>query len=129
MEKDNRTIIKKIRFNEREWKIVMSKSNDYSSFSSMIRDAVSVFDDASTIKKIEALNSLSSLLQDHQTELSRIGNNINQLTHYANELAKIDNYSLQFCVDDLLPILQLLLTEIGIIKKNEKAIFKKLVTL
>lgn len=74
--------------NEEEFRLFKSKSERYGgNVSSMIRDAVSHFDDKKAKGKIDALDELLSFYKTYQQQLSWFGGNFNQSMKRANELA------------------------------------------
>lgn len=124
--KKNRNIRRKVQFNEDEYKVLLEKSKNYSSQSAMIRDAIKVFNDKSAIKKLDTLNQLDKKMDEYHRELSAIGNNINQLAHYANQLQKIGEYSDSF-FNDILDEIRTVEELIGKSINNDIQIFKYII--
>lgn len=88
MMSERRNIICKVRLNNEEFEQFKTKSERYGgNMSSMIRDAVSRFDDKKAKGKIDALEELLSFYKTYQQQLSWFGGNFNQSMKRANELA------------------------------------------
>ena len=84
----------------------MSKAKRYRSVSAMIRDAVAHYDDRLMMGRIDAVNSIEPVITAHQKELSRLGNNLNQVAHYCNGLAQTSAYHTQFVATRIEPLLK-----------------------
>ena len=76
-----------LRLNDEERKLFERKSARYQTMSSMVRDAVSQFNDVQTKGKIEAMTQLKSVCTRYDQRLGWLGSNLNQAQHRANELA------------------------------------------
>ena len=72
----------------------------------MIRDAVAHYDDRLMMGRIDAVNSIEPVITRHQAELSRLGNNLNQVAHYCNGLAQTSAYHTQFVATRIEPLLK-----------------------
>lgn len=75
-----------IRLTEEDFSFFKEKGKNYPSMSALITDSVKQFNTSGGANKIEALNSWAIEFSAFKVELSRIGNNINQVAHYANIL-------------------------------------------
>lgn len=76
-----------IRISKEELELIEKKASAYPSLTSLIIDAVKNYDNRLGSKKLDALNEWAIEFKAFQTELNRIGNNINQLAHYVNSLS------------------------------------------
>ena len=82
-EKQKRSIERKVRLTPEEYEMFRKKSERYHTMAGMIRDAVRLFDDKATKRKLEVKNFYVRFDQ----RLGWIGSNLNQAQHRANELA------------------------------------------
>ena len=80
MKEDKRVNRINLHLNNKELELFRNKAKNYSQMSTMIRDAVTQFDDIKTKGWITALNDLSILISNFSTELSKQGGNLNQIT-------------------------------------------------
>lgn len=87
MEKKNRTRRCYIRINEDDYNMFKEKSQAYGSMSAMVRAAVASLDDRTTIGAIDVANNMAYLFKKFQSDLSKVGGNLNQASKRANELA------------------------------------------
>lgn len=129
MKKDKRTNEIKLHLNNREINLFKSKAQNYSNMSAMIRAAVSLLDDTKTKGWIKSLTDLSILISKFSTELSKQGGNLNQITKRANELIYIGELNKDYYENVFLPQIKLLQEIVNDVKKQQSAIFKKLLKL
>ena len=80
----NKDQIVKLRVSGAERDMFEAKAANYGSISAMIRDAVAHYDDTLMKRRIESMNMLYPLISKHESDLNRIGNNLNQIAHYCN---------------------------------------------
>lgn len=73
-----RNIIIKLRVNEDELQLFKDKARRYQNMSSMIRDAVSQFNDIKTKGEIEALTEIKNYYTRFDQRLGWLGGNFNQ---------------------------------------------------
>jgi hypothetical protein len=76
-----------IRMSPEEERLLKEKAVNYKTISSMVWDAIKIFDDKATIGKFDALNEMIALYRKYQQDLSWMGGNFNQVVKRANELA------------------------------------------
>lgn len=112
-QKNNRLKQINIRLTEEDFSLFKKKGKDYQSMSSMIIDSVKEFNTAGGSNKIETLNSWSTEFSAFKVELSRIGNNINQVAHYANILQ-----TQQIFPDDIMKVFTEIITEYNTLLKR-----------
>lgn len=124
-----RNIIIKLRVNEEELQYFKNKSERYQNMSSMIRDAVSQFDDIQTKGKIKALAEIKYYYTRFDQRLGWLGGNVNQAQHRANELAIAGHLSSAYIQQVLLPIIKEALQLVREMKAEQDAIYAKLLKL
>lgn len=90
MEKEKRNKQIHLRLTEAELKSLKEKSEGYPSMSAFILDACDKFDDELGRKRIARLRQFSEDFQKFEYDINRIGNNMNQLAHYANRLKQMN---------------------------------------
>jgi len=129
MKKDKRTNEIKLHLNSREIELFKSKAKNYSNMSAMIRAAVSQLDDTKTKGWIKSLTDLSILISKFSTELSKQGGNLNQITKRANELIYIGELDKNYYENVFLPQVKVLQELTNDVKKQQSAIFKRLLKL
>ena len=129
MKKDKRTNEIKLHLNNREIDLFKTKAQNYSNMSAMIRAAVSQLDDTKTKGWIKSLTELSILISKFSTELSKQGGNLNQITKRANELIYIGELDKDYYENVFFPQLKVLQELTNDVKKQQSAIFKKLLKL
>ena len=129
MKKDKRTNEIKLHLNNREIDLFKTKAQNYSNMSAMIRAAVSQLDDTKTKGWIKSLTDLSILISKFSTELSKQGGNLNQITKRANELIYIGELDKDYYENVFFPPLKVLQELTNDVKKQQSAIFKKLLKL
>ena len=129
MKKDKRTNEIKLHLNNREIDLFKTKAQNYSNMSAMIRAAVSQLDDTKTKGWIKSLTDLSILISKFSTELSKQGGNLNQITKRANELIYIGELDKDYYENVFFPQLKVLQELTNDVKKQQSAIFKRLLKL
>ena len=92
----------------------------------MIRDAVRLFNDIGTKRKIEALSEMAALYRKYQQDLAWLGGNFNQAMKRANELAIGGELSQNYYEHVILPQLTHILDFLEKIKDEQHRIFIKL---
>lgn len=85
----NKTRRKEVRFTDDEYKIMAKKAERYESISAYIRDAALNFNEKSGMVQILYAEEWAKLFVEYRSQISAIGNNINQLAHYANQCQKV----------------------------------------
>ena len=115
-----------LRLNDEERRLFERKSARYQTMSSMIRDAVSQFNDVQTKSKIEAMTQLKSVCTRYDQRLGWLGSNLNQAQHRANELALTGQLQPSYLQQVLLPKIQECLLLIRDIKKDLDSIYSQL---
>lgn len=70
-----------VRVTEDERTMIKNKSVNYPSISSLMIDAVKAFDIKQGRNRLDILIDFSSYAQSIETEMARVGNNLNQITH------------------------------------------------
>lgn len=118
-----------LNLNDCELELFKKKATNYSNMSAMIRAAVSQLDDAKTKGWIKSLTDLSILISKFSTELSKQGGNLNQITKRANELIYIGELDKNYYENVFLPQVKVLQELTNDVKKQQSAIFKKLLKL
>lgn len=129
MKKDKRTNRVPLNLNDSELELFKKKATNYSNMSAMIRAAVSQLDDTKTKGWIKSLTELSILISKFSTELSKQGGNLNQITKRANELIYIGELDKDYYENVFLPQVKVLQELTNDVKKQQSAIFKKLLKL
>lgn len=89
----NKTKQINVRLTEAEFVDLKNNAVNYKNLSAYILDACSNFDDRSTIKRIDFLNSWAEEFKKYKSDLSHLGVNINQLTHYINTQINMGIYT------------------------------------
>lgn len=118
-----------LNLNDSELELFKKKATNYSNMSAMIRAAVSQLDDTKTKGWIKSLTDLSILISKFSTELSKQGGNLNQITKRANELIYIGELDKDYYENVFLPQVKVLQELTNDVKKQQSAIFKKLLKL
>lgn len=126
---DKRKYICKVRLTSGEEQLFKEKAKNYSSVSSMVRDAVRKFDNKSTKGKIDALNEMTLLLKKYQQELGWLGGNFNQTVKRANELSISQEITPDFFEKILFPQVERILKILSNIRTEQKKIARKLIDL
>lgn len=129
MKKDKRINRVPLNLNDSELELFKKKATNYSNMSAMIRAAVSQLDDTKTKGWIKSLTELSILISRFSTELSKQGGNLNQITKRANELIYIGELDKDYYENVFLPQVKVLQELTNDVKKQQSAIFKKLLKL
>ena len=129
MKKDKRINRVPLNLNDSELELFKKKATNYSNMSAMIRAAVSQLDDTKTKGWIKSLTDLSILISKFSTELSKQGGNLNQITKRANELIYIGELDKNYYENVFLPQVKVLQELTNDVKKQQSAIFKKLLKL
>ena len=129
MKKDKRINRVPLNLNDSELELFKKKTTNYSNMSAMIRAAVSQLDDTKTKGWIKSLTELSILISKFSTELSKQGGNLNQITKRANELIYIGELDKDYYENVFFPQLKVLQELTNDVKKQQSAIFKKLLKL
>ena len=129
MKKDKRINRVPLNLNDSELELFKKKATNYSNMSAMIRAAVSQLDDTKTKGWIKSLTDLSILISKFSTELSKQGGNLNQITKRANELIYIGELDKDYYENVFLPQVKVLQELTNDVKKQQSAIFKKLLKL
>lgn len=129
MKKDKRINRIPLNLNDSELELFKKKATNYSNMSAMIRAAVSQLDDTKTKGWIKSLTDLSILISKFSTELSKQGGNLNQITKRANELIYIGELNKNYYENVFLPQVKVLQELTNDVKKQQSAIFKKLLKL
>ena len=129
MKKDKRINRIPLNLNDSELELFKKKATNYSNMSAMIRAAVSQLDDTKTKGWIKSLTDLSILISKFSTELSKQGGNLNQITKRANELIYIGELDKNYYENVFLPKVKVLQELTNDVKKQQSAIFKKLLKL
>ena len=78
-ESGNKDRIVRLRVSGAERDMFEAKAANYGGISAMIRDAVTHYDDTLMKRRIESMNLLYPLISKHESDLNRIGNNLNQI--------------------------------------------------
>lgn len=126
MKKGRRNKMVILRLNEVEREIFREKAKHYKNVSAMIRDAVMQFNDVTTKGKIDAMEALSKGFEDINTEFSREGNNLNQLTKRANELVYAGELSKEYYENVVLLEIEKLQNMMVDFKRKQAEIIQKL---
>lgn len=87
MEKGKRTRRCYIRINEEDYNMFKEKAQAYGSMSAMVRTAVAMLDDRRAIGAMDVMDNMTSLFKKFQSDLSKVGGNLNQASKRANEQA------------------------------------------
>lgn len=124
-----RNIIIKLRVNKDELQLFKDKARRYQNMSSMIRDAVSQFNDIKTKGEIEVLTEIKNYYTRFDQRLGWLGGNINQAQHRANELAIAGLLSSAYIQQVLFPKIKEALQLIREMKAEQDAIYAKLLKL
>lgn len=82
-----------IRVSEAELRLLKERSVNYKNLSSYILDACMKFDDSLTVGRIDLINSWAKEINKYKSDLSHLGNNINQLAHYVNNQISLGIYT------------------------------------
>lgn len=82
-----------LRLSEEEYLLLKKKTQKYPSMSGLIIHAVEAFDERGGVNKIDVLNDWAEKLKEFKYEVNRVGNNLNQITRYVNQLKQQGLYS------------------------------------
>ncbi len=125
-ESGNKDQVIRLRVSGAERDLFEAKAANYGSISAMIRDAVAHYDDTLMKRRIESMNLLYPLISKHESDLNRIGNNLNQVAHYCNLLAANGEYNMQIITSSVEPLLHQLLSLNSDIAATEHKIFTRI---
>ena len=109
-----------------EEELFKRKASSYQTVSRMAVDAVRLFDDTGTKRKIAALNEMTAFYKKYQQDLSWIGGNFNQVVKRANELAIGNELTVLFFENVLYPQIMELQELLTAIKQDQHQIAKRL---
>ena len=118
-----------IRMSLEEERLLKEKAVHYNTISSMVWDAIKLFDDKATIGKFDALNEMVALYRKYQQDLSWMGGNFNQIVKRANELAIGEELTMPYFKQVLFPKIKELQDLLCDIKREQHQIAKKLTKL
>ena len=118
-----------IRMSPEEERLLKEKAVNYKTISSMVWDAIKIFDDKATIGKFDALNEMIALYRKYQQDLSWMGGNFNQVVKRANELAIGEELTMPYFKQVLFPKIEELQNLLCDIKREQHQIAKKLTKL
>ena len=118
-----------IRMSLEEERLLKEKAVNYKTISSMVWDAIKLFDDKATIGKFDALNEMVALYRKYQQDLSWMGGNFNQIVKRANELAIGEELTIPYFKQVLFPKIKELQDLLCDIKREQHQIAKKLTKL
>ena len=118
-----------IRMSLEEERLLKEKAVNYKTISSMVWDAIKLFDDKATIGKFDALNEMVALYRKYQQDLSWMGGNFNQIVKRANELAIGEELTMPYFKQVLFPKIKELQDLLCDIKREQHQIAKKLTKL
>ena len=118
-----------IRMSLEEERLLKEKAVNYNTISSMVWDAIKLFDDKATIGKFDALNEMVALYRKYQQDLSWMGGNFNQIVKRANELAIGEELTMPYFKQVLFPKIKELQDLLCDIKREQHQIAKKLTKL
>ena len=118
-----------IRMSLEEERLLKEKAVNYKTISSMVWDAIKLFDDKATIGKFDALNEMIALYRKYQQDLSWMGGNFNQVVKRANELAIGEELTMPYFKQVLFPKIEKLQNLLSDIKREQHQIAKKLTKL
>ena len=125
-ESGNKDQVIRLRVSGAERDMFEAKAANYGSISAMIRDAVAHYDDTLMKRRIESMNLLYPLISKHESDLNRVGSNLNQVAHYCNLLAENNEYNMQVITSSVEPVLHQLLTLNSDIAATEHKIFTRI---
>ena len=118
-----------IRMSPEEERLLKEKAVNYKTISSMVWDAIKIFDDKATIGKFDALNEMIALYRKYQQDLSWMGGNFNQVVKRTNELAIGEKLTMPYFKQVLFPKIEELQNLHCDIKREQHQIAKKLTKL
>jgi hypothetical protein len=118
-----------IRMSPEEERLLKEKAVNYKTISSMVWDAIKIFDDKATIGKFNTLNEMIALYRKYQQDLSWMGGNFNQVVKRANELAIGEELTMPYFKQVLFPKIEELQNLLCDIKREQHQIAKKLTKL
>ncbi len=118
-----------IRMSPEEERLLKEKAVNYKTISSMVWDAIKIFDDKATIGKFDALNEMIALYRKYQQDLSWMGGNFNQVVKRANELAIGEELTMPYFKQVFFPKIEELQNLLCDIKREQHQIAKKLTKL
>ena len=118
-----------IRMSLEEERLLKEKAVNYKTISSMVWDAIKLFDDKATIGKFDALNEMIALYRKYQQDLSWMGGSFNQVVKRANELAIGEELTMPYFKQVLFPKIEELQNLLCDIKREQHQIAKKLTKL
>ena len=118
-----------IRMSLEEERLLKEKAVNYKTISSMVWDAIKIFDDKATIGKFDALKEMIALYRKYQQDLSWMGGNFNQVVKRANELAIGEELTMPYFKQVLFPKIEELQNLLCDIKREQHQIAKKLTKL
>lgn len=112
-----------------EQTLFAEKAKHYNSMGEMIRDAVKQFNDAGAKRKLVAMNELACFYTKFQDYLSWLGGNFNQAMKRANELAIAGELTPAYFQTTLYPALDKASALLAGIKREHKALAKRIIHL
>lgn len=112
-----------------EERLLKEKAVNYRTISSMVWDAIKIFDDKAIIGKFDTLNEMIALYRKYQQDLSWMGGNFNQIVKRANELAIGEELTMPYFKQVLFPKIEELQKLLYDIKREQHQIAKKLTKL
>lgn len=118
-----------IRMSPEEERLLKEKAVNYRTISSMVWDAIKIFDDKAIIGKFDTLNEMIALYRKYQQDLSWMGGNFNQIVKRANELAIGEELTMPYFKQVLFPKIEELQKLLYDIKREQHQIAKKLTKL
>jgi len=118
-----------IRMSPEEERLLKEKAVNYKTISSMVWDAIKIFDDKATIGKFDALNEMIALYRKYQQDLSWMGGNFNQVVKRANELAIGEELTMPYFKQVLFPKIEEFQNFLYDIKREQHQITKELTKL
>jgi len=118
-----------IRMSPEEERLLKEKAVNYKTISSMVWDAIKIFDDKATIGEFDALNEMIALYRKYQQDLSWMGGNFNQVVKRANELAIGEELTMPYFKQVFFPKIEELQNLLCDIKREQHQIAKKLTKL
>ncbi len=114
-----------LRLSEEEYKSFQEKSKKYGGISQMIRKLVGIADDVYAKNHYDILLEMTEMFQQHNTEINRVGVNINQAVRQINIQALKNSLNTQTAQNDLMPYLNKYYRLLIDLEKGQKQLLKK----
>ena len=107
--------------------IFLKNKRNGMSLSSYLRYLLNA-DEVPPIMYVEKCEQLYSVIQEHRSELNRIGNNLNQIAKFLNSIGQADSSTVDYFRNFLMPAIDEQNNLLQTLKQQEKNIMRQLVS-